>query len=199
MGESSGWRVPKFAIFLVILAVHLALVALLVMKSRTLPAGAASERPIEVMLLPHTKVPRVRAENTRPQLKTDLAIALSPTLLNSSTDSGPGAAHDGRGSPVNWTAEAHRAVRAYEIRRDQPPSAAAAVSSPWDGWWPRRGHHAGDRYKTDSGDWIVWIDANCYQIASWHAGAIAANTNPPRTICPAENGWTDGDKLQADD
>lgn len=188
MDEPSVWKMPKAAVFWAVLAIHLAMVALIIRESRTLRAGAENEHPIEVILIPPAEAPRVRTENVRPEhLSTDVAIGLSPPALISSAESGTGSAPDGRGSAVNWTAEAHRAVRAYEIRRDQPPSAASSVSTPWDGWWPRRGHHAGDRYKTESGDWIVWIDDNCYQIASWHAGAIAANINPPRTICPGEN------------
>lgn len=177
------------AVFLAVLALHLALLALLLRTSRNLNLAPATEQSIEVLLLPPAKVPPVRIENTRPQrLSTDVMIAFAPPALNSPSEPGSSAAPDGRGPAVNWTAEAHRAVRAFEIRRDQPPSAAQSVSSPWDSWWPRhRGHHAGDRYKTDSGDWIVWIDANCYQVASWHAGATVANTSPPQTICPADN------------
>jgi hypothetical protein len=87
---------------------------------------------------------------------------------------------------VNWAAEARRAVEAYEIRRDRPPSNVIAGASR-DEWWPPRGHRAGDRYKTENGDWIVWIDANCYQIASWHPGDPSIGVPPLRTICPGES------------
>jgi hypothetical protein len=51
-----------------------------------------------------------------------------------------------------------------------------------------REHHAGDQMKTASGDWIVWINANCYQIASWHSDAPDFGALSSRTICrnPAE-------------
>ncbi len=189
MGDSNTWRVSKSVVFVVVLALHLALLALLLRASRNLSLVSAAEQSVQVIFLPPVQVPRVRAENARPQrLSTDVAMAFAPPALNSSAESGPSSAPDGRGSAVNWAAEAHRAVRAFEIRRDAPPSPAQSVSSPWDSWWPQhRAHHAGDRYKTESGDWIVWIDANCYQVASWHAGATVANTSPPQTICPAEN------------
>jgi hypothetical protein len=151
------------------------------------------EHSIELMFFPPTKAPMVRAENTRPQhLSTDIAIALAPPVLNSSSQSGPSSAPNGRGPAVNWAAEAHRAVRAFEIRRDQPPNSAISVSSLWDEWWPRE-HHAGDRFKTDSGDWIVWINANCYQVAGWHSNATAFGATPPQTICPAQSGTPRGD------
>jgi hypothetical protein len=171
-------------IFLVVLALHIAILALLVSASRTLRVGVSTEHSIEVMLIPPAKVPQVRAENTRPErLSTNITIALASPVLNSSLQSGASSSPDGRGSPVNWAAEAHRALRAFEIRRDQPPSSAISVSSSLDDWWPGE-HHAGDQFKTDSGDWIVWINANCYQIASWHSNAMGAS--PPRTVCPPQ-------------
>jgi hypothetical protein len=184
MDDANAWGKSRATILFVVLAFHLAIVALLVSASRTLSVGVPTEHSIEVMLIPPTKVPKVRAENTRPErLSTNIAIALAPPVLNSSLQSGASSSPDGHGSAVNWAAEAHRALRAFEIRRDQPPSSAISVSSSLDDWWPGE-HHAGDQFKTDSGDWIVWINANCYQIASWHSNAMGAS--PPRTICPPQ-------------
>jgi hypothetical protein len=181
MDDANARRKSRPIIFLVVLALHLAVLALLVSASRTLSVGVPAAHSIEVLLIPPTKVPKVRAENTRPQrLSTNIAIALAPPVLNSSVQSGASSSPDGHGSAVNWAAEAHRALRAFEIRRDQPPSSAISVSS-LDDWWPGE-HRAGDQFKTDSGDWIVWINANCYQIASWHSNAVGAS--PARTICP---------------
>jgi hypothetical protein len=188
MDEPKAWGTSRSIILFVVLGLHLAMLALLVMASRTRTIGAATERSVEVMVLPPTKAPRVRAENIRPQrLSTNIAIGLAPPEFNSSSQSGPSSAPDGHGSAVNWAAEAHRAVRAFEIRRDHPPNSAVSVSSSWDEWWKRQ-HHAGDQFKTDSGDWIVWVNANCYQVASWHANATVLNSSPPRTVCPAHGG-----------
>jgi hypothetical protein len=165
-----------------VLALHTAILALLVSASRTVSVALPPGHSIEVMLIPPAKkLPRVRAENARPErMSTNIAIALAPPTFNSSTLSGSSSSPDGHGSAVNWAAEAHRALRAFEIRRDQPPSSAISVSSSLDDWW-RGEHHAGDEFKTESGDWIVWINADCYQIAGWHSSAIG--TSPPRTIC----------------
>jgi hypothetical protein len=171
-------------ILLVVLALHLGVIVLLVAASRTRSMLPSTEHSVEVMLIPPAKAPKVRAENTRPErLSTNIAVALAPPALNSSLQSGASSSPDGHGSAVNWAAEAHRALRAFEIRRDQPPSSAISVSSALDDWWPGE-HHAGDQFKTDSGDWIVWVNANCYQIASWHSNAMGAS--PPRTICPPQ-------------
>jgi hypothetical protein len=184
MDDAHVWRKSRPIILFVVLALHLAILALLVAASRTVGIAMPTELSIEVMLIPPAKAPRVRAENTLPErMSTNIAIALAAPVINSSLQSGSSSSPDGHGSAVNWAAEAHRALRAFEIRRDQPPSSALSVSSLLDDWWPGE-HHAGDQFKTDSGDWIVWINANCYQIASWHSNAIGAS--PPRTICPAQ-------------
>jgi hypothetical protein len=67
-----------------------------------------------------------------------------------------------------------------------------SVSSPLDEWWPRD-HHAGDQIKTESGDWIVWINADCYQIASSRSNAATLGAGSARTICPAKRGAPRGD------
>ncbi|MDP8984047.1 MAG: hypothetical protein M3N97_03225 [Pseudomonadota bacterium] len=183
MNEANTWGRSRYIVLFVVLMLHVALLALLVVALRTRNVLASSEGPIEVMFLPPTKVAKVRADNTRPQrVSTDIAIALEPPSLNSSLQSGPGSAPDGRGPAVNWAAEAHRAVRAFEIRRDRPPNSAMSVSPSWDDWWPRE-HQAGDQFKTDSGDWIVWIDANCYQVAGWRSNLPAFGATAPRTVC----------------
>jgi hypothetical protein len=165
------------------LACHAATLVLLLAGSRTLNMAESAEHPIELVVLPPNKPPKVSVENTRPQrLSTDIAVALGPPLLNSSTQSGASSAPDGRGSAVNWIAEAHRAVRAYEIRRDQTSNSALSVSSSLDELGLRE-HHAGDQMKTASGDWIVWINDNCYQVASWRSNATASGTVFPQTIC----------------
>src|ERR1700693_1923670 len=99
MDDANVWRKSRPVILLAVLELHLGVPALLVAASRTVSITVPSEHSIEVMLIPPTKVPRVRAENTRPQrLSTNIAPALAPPVLNSSLDSGPSAAPDGHGS-----------------------------------------------------------------------------------------------------
>jgi hypothetical protein len=93
----------------------------------------------------------------------------------------------GRGAGVDWTAEARRALNAFEIRRHgQPPSNLSVAGEPGNDYWLRQLHHAGDQLKTASGDWIVWTNTECYQIA--RADPITAEptaTSPEVTCVPA--------------
>src|SRR6202166_3280104 len=181
MGESNVWGAQRFVTLFVVLALHLAVFALLMLISPTRMPSAAANDSVELMLFPPPKAPKVRFENARPQrLHADTAITVTLPGLTAPSLSPPSSGTDGNASAVNWAAEAHRAVQAFEIRRNHPPNVAIS-SSPWSDWWPRE-HHAGERYKTESGDWIVWISSSCYQIA--RAGPGAFGSTPPQTVCP---------------
>jgi hypothetical protein len=186
------WGISRSAALAAVLAVHLAMLALLLAASRTQSVAASGDKAILLLQLPpatpRAKALKVHAEHIRPQPRaTAMAIALAPLVLDSASRPGPSTEPDGHGAAVDWAAEAHRALRAFEIRRDQPPNSALSVSSPLEDWW-RREHHPGDQFKTESGDWIVWINANCYQVASWRSDAAALGMPPPPTRCQAQGG-----------
>lgn len=190
MAESNVWGTSRSITLLLVLATHLIAIALLVMGSRTSAVLASAEPPIELMLLSPAAVPKVRIESVRPRrVSADLAVPPAPPAFDAALPAAPPSASDtgnGGGQPVNWAAEAHRAIQAYEIRRDQHVIHTLVGASAWDGWLPKRDHHPGERYRTDAGDWIVWINADCYQVASWHAGAPPQNPAQPQTICVSD-------------
>ena len=170
-------------VFMFVLALHLAALAVLLAYSQTQKSRGADERAIELVALPRVQPPQLKFDHTQVQRwSTNIVVAIAPPLINSSSQSGPGAAPDGRGPAVNWAAEAHRAVRAFEIRGHQTKNSALSVSSSLDETGSRE-HHAGDQLKTSSGDWIVWINANCYQVAGWHSDAPDFTALSPKIIC----------------
>lgn len=172
----------------VVLALHLAILALLLTATRTWRIDSA-QSPIELVFLAPLKTPKATVENARSRhLGTSLAVMPAPPVPNSALQLGSAYAAEGHGSGVNWAAEARRAVRAFEIRENQPTSSYQSVSSSLGEPDPL-GHHAGDQSRTANGDWIVWINANCYQIASLHPGVTALGAFSPQTICrnPDEN------------
>lgn len=179
-------------VFIVVVVMHIGVLALLVAAFRPSVSGEPAAQPIELIFLVPVKPPRVLADNNRPaRLANNIAVATASPVIDGAPQMGVSSAADGHGSGVNWIAEAHRAVRAFEIRNDQTHNSALSVSSALD----ERGfgeHHAGDRSKTESGDWIVWINADCYKIASWHSGA-SSETISPQTICRNKAAAAHGD------
>ena len=193
MHESNVWGAQRFITLFVVLALHWTLLALFLTPSRTPVISDSTIDPVEVMFFPPTKVPKVRFENARLQrLSADTAISITLSGVAAPSLSPLASGTDGDGAAVNWTAEAHRAVQAFEIRRNHPPSVAISGSPSWNDWWPRE-HHAGDRFKTDSGDWIVWISASCYQVATASSGPIGST--PSRIVCLGQPRTVQDDRL----
>lgn len=196
MDESHDWGLPRYLTLFIVLALHVVVLAVLLMAPAPQYRLSLLDQPVELLFLPPPNVPKVRAENSHPQrLSGDTAIWVAPLVLGAASLSptSPSAASAGNGSGVDWQAEARRAVQAFEIRKRQPSSDSSLSGSPAEEhWWPRAHHHAGEQYKTANGDWIVWINASCYQIASSAANA-AIGVMLPQTICPGEYSTARGD------
>jgi hypothetical protein len=203
MVESNRWGPPRYAILLVVFALHAALFAALLMSSRTAGQSAPAEQSVELLSLPPEIPPRVRAQRLPARRLTAMSsiamkqpvldshtLALAPPPTSGSGVAGPGVAGSGvAGSGVDWAAEARRALQAFEIRTHEPPRNDSISSAPKeDNWWPRSPHRAGDEFKTPNGDWIVWINANCYRVAGSRPTADASDTALPHAICIGESG-----------
>ena len=196
MDQSRGWGLSRYVTLFVVLALHLAIFAALLLTSRRGEIAVSENYPIELVYIPPASAPRVRAENAHPKpLKGDTALPIEPLMPGSdgASQAPSAAASNGDGSGVDWRAEARRAVQAYEIRNHEPESSNLVSGSPAeDRWWPRSRHNAGDQYKTANGDWIVWINSSCYQIAIAGGSAYAPGAAGPRTVCPGTSGMPRG-------
>jgi hypothetical protein len=185
--EPRVFKSSRLVTLLVVLGLHLGVIAWLVLGSdSSTVGGVAADAPLELVFLPPIKFPQALADIAHPKhVNVNVGISLVPPSLDSDSSSPPApvSQNGGGGAGVNWTAEARRAVKAFEIRRDEHVIHSALGTSAWDGWPSPGEHHAGDKYRTESGDWVVWIDSNCYQIASWREGAPVRDETPPQTIC----------------
>lgn len=189
--DQSRWGLRRYATLLVVTAAHAAVLWALWMGSRTINTAELANQSVELMYLPPAQMPKIRAENSLPRrLSADTPIPIAAPILES-TATAPSAAasgSNGNGTGVDWRAEARRAVQAFEIRSNRPrseysmPGSAAA-----EVWWPHGRHFAGEQYRTASGDWVVWINASCYQVASAGANALTPGALLPQTICPNES------------
>jgi hypothetical protein len=177
-----NWKeTPRARVLVAVLMLHAALITVMLLAPGIATRSGEPAVPIVLIDLP-VQIPTVRVRLDRPQhITTNVPIAQAPPLLPSSALAGPSSGTDRGESGVDWAAEAYRAIRAFEIRRDQTSNRALSVASSPD-YSPQRAHRAGQRTKTANGDWIVWINADCYQVAAWHAG-LAADPALPETVC----------------
>ena len=191
MIEPKQWTVSRSATLSAVLIAHAALLAALLMMPRMRASPAVQASAVELMLLAPVNPPKAR---TTPaalrRLSGDSAITIavpvpdSPSFPLSSAAASPSM---GDGSGVDWSAEARRALQAFEIRTSQLSSNKSVSGRPEDdNWLPNAQHRPGELLKTASGDWIVWIDANCYEIAT--AGPHEVGAALPETICRRHSG-----------
>jgi len=194
------WGLSRYVILLAVLALHMAVLAVLLLKPRPGNISAPMSHSIELLYLAPATLPKIRSESAPPRrFSGDTAITMAPPVLDSPSTSlsPPTSGSDGSGSGVDWAAEARRALQAFEIRSHQPPANDSVSSSPEENnWWPRARHHAGDQFKTANGDWIVWINSSCYQVASAGGAAYGLGARLPLTVCPDESHTSRGDLFE---
>jgi hypothetical protein len=188
MRESTFWRAPRFIALIAVAALHVALISLLWMAGTMLRVSDLPYVPIELIHIPSAHPLPVRAEAGQPlRLRADIALSPPSPVFNSASPGSISTGAGSRGMGVDWQAEARRAIKAYEIRREHPSDSAVSGKTLADDWWPQQGPHAGERYKTEGGDWIVWIDANCYKVARWHSLDPGSDSAPPDIVCPKKS------------
>jgi hypothetical protein len=174
-----------------VLAVHAALIAALMMTWRPGTLAGSSENTVHLLFLAPVDPPKVRVVANLRRRGGGMAITVAPPVLDSAFPiaAAPGSGTKGEGSGVDWAAEARRALQAFEIRHQQPAANQSVSGGPEEDYWrPVAQHHAGDRYKTANGDWIVWINADCYEIAGAGSSAYAHVAPLTQPICRDQSG-----------
>jgi len=185
--EENPRRAARYLTAAVVLAVHAGLIAVLMMAWRPGRLGAPTENAVQLLYIAPVDPPKVRVVVANlPRRGGGMAVAVAPPAFDApsfTVAAAPGATK-GEGSGVDWAAEARRALQAFEIRNHKPASNQSVSGGPEEDHW-RSGaqHHAGERYKTANGDWIVWVDANCYEIAGAGSGAYAHVAPLTQPVC----------------
>jgi hypothetical protein len=192
MDESTRWGSNRYLTLLAVITVHTALLAWLAAASHT--RGVAANVPsesVQLLFIPPPSLPKVRLQSVQPlRLRSGTPVSVTPPPLDAppspAAEEPPRSGSKDGGSGVDWAAEERRALRAFEIRSHQPAinNSVSRRSPAEQPWWPA--HRPGERYKTAEGNWIVWINSSCYQVAT--SSLSTSGSGPqPRTICPPED------------
>jgi hypothetical protein len=193
MNETHRWGAPRYVILAVVLMLHaVLLVALLTMlQARNRTNGAVNS--LELVFLAPVIPPKPRTVDAGlHRLGGDISVVIAPPVpgFSSAMISAPGLlSPNGGESGVDWAAEARRALQAFEIRSHLAAGTKSVSARPEeDNWMPNSQHRAGEQFKMANGDWIVWIDANCYAVASAGPSASAAGQKLPEIVCRNRSG-----------
>jgi hypothetical protein len=167
MDDRKTWRPSRYGVLLVVLAFHVITIAFLIASSKTLRLLLPTAMFIEVASLPPAAAQRVRTdtspspplEMTRVTPSIDATLSLSPELVP---------ALGTFGVPIDWVDQAHTVADSIVANNDARESPMAPdLTAPQKSIFPAPpAHHAGEQHRLDTGEWVVFISDNCFQISS---------------------------------
>jgi hypothetical protein len=165
--DSKAWRPARYGVFLVVLAFHVTMLVFLIASSKTVRLLMPTVTLIEVPFLPPATAQRVRTDTspsppldmTRVTPSVDATLSLSPELVP---------AVGTFGVPIDWADQAHTVADSIVANTDARESQLTPdLTAPQKSIFPEPpAHHAGEQHRLDTGEWIVFISDNCYQISS---------------------------------
>jgi hypothetical protein len=93
---------------------------------------------------------------------------------------------------IDWAAEARRA--APGVTAPQKFREFGRIADAGSRQGPRRSappHEAGEQYRDEFGEWIVWVSDRCYLVSDTPTlgmPQVLARSLPSRTVCQADSG-----------
>lgn len=166
MEDRNAWRPSRYGVFLAVLALHATIVAILIASSKTLRILLPTETLIEVVFPPPAAAQKVRADispnppvdRTRLTPSVDAILSLSPELVP---------ALGTFGAPIDLADQTHTVADSIVANTDAREGRLAPETTPRKSIFPEPpAHHAGEQHRLDTGEWMVFVSDNCYQISS---------------------------------
>lgn len=207
--QASSARGRRALVIALVLALHAALLSLLLVSSRIPGARLAGERAPSMVWL---HFPDERRSRLGPFPEAPALRRIAPVRPHEH-DAAP-LAFPGFAAPaqvetvprVDWWSEARRVV--HDIAAAQATGAAAgsaresqASSGSAGGIWSEPpAHHAGEQYRTETGERIYWVSDRCYLVSEPPASAVAdflTVPRAPRTVCPGSSDTARGDLFKS--
>jgi hypothetical protein len=163
-----------------VIAIHLLLLVTFLLGSVSRRASVRPLGAITALILVPAPASRRRLVDTR-QTRLPHAVAAPAIMPLPLPDVTPELwAPDLEPAPTDWAAAAQGAASrlaapgtgtAIGVMPGQPDQSVRNPKS----WWPVPEHHAGEQYRLDTGEWIVWVSDTCF-----------FTTDPPHSEPPDE-------------
>jgi hypothetical protein len=189
VGGPNTWSVRRPIAFAAVVAFHVGLLIVLTIALRT---GVRRSAPVDLtttfISLPSPTPPAVNRPPP-PILTSSAPISpVEPPALPPPRIS----VQSGADTSIDWDSEARRAAGAAM----GPPHPREFGRTPEAPSWlgptrPPTGHQAGEQYRSDTGDWIVWVSDRCYIVSGvppLGAPDVLARSIPTRTVCEGDSG-----------
>jgi len=201
MGDGRTSWSPRYVAVVVVAALHVVLVTVLIGGSRIRLRSPTSET-VTTTLVSLPNAPATIPAVPTPELQLAPLAPLTPVVPQAPSITYPSA--DNVPSTVDWQAEEQKAAAAITGLKEVPaePEDRRRTSSSHGPrpWFPPPAHHAGEEYKTITGDSIVWINDKCYVRSSapmLGVPDIIARGMLSATFCQDSSGAARGDLFEA--
>ena len=164
MKERQRWGISRYAAFLGVLALHVAVLTGLIIAAKTHLSKGPAVIPIELLFVPPNAAPTTPPPPTVAERRKKVSTVPVPQPPEVLTVITPDSTSAVAGPRIDWSQEAHDV--AARIAEDTSALEAAkhpALSnSPFAAPPP---HQKGDQIPTADGRWMVFVSEDCYQLS----------------------------------
>jgi hypothetical protein len=182
MGGSAAWKLRRGAVLAAVATLHVALLLVLLAAMRTEHPEADGDFASVLLPLAQTPLPAAPTPSRR-RLQSGPPRMASPAAAEATSASAVAPATTPEA--VDWSEQARRAAAAVTAGpkfRSLGHPAGIAPDAPRQ----RPAHQAGDQYRLETGEWIVWVSPRCYIVSAPKPlglpGAVMRGT-PSSTVC----------------
>jgi hypothetical protein len=173
--------------FAAVVALHAGLV--IVMGALRTPTSPASTGFVSALIFLTAPLPPVAPANRRRPQPPDESSSVAPIEAPTAFPPMMGWPLDADNA-IDWAAEARRA--AAGVTASQKFREFGRVAGAGSGQGPRRSapaHEAGEQYRDEFGEWIVWVSDRCYLVSDTPTlglPQVLARSIPARTVCQGD-------------
>jgi hypothetical protein len=162
--EQQRWGRSRYAALLGVLALHLAVLTILLIAAKTRTRTTPAAIPIELLVLPQNAAPSAPPPPTVAGRHKKVSASPQPPPPDALTITTPNPSSGTAGPSIDWSQEAHNvaaniASRAPALDETKP---SALSNSPFA---EPPAHHKGEQIPTADGRWMVFVSDKCYQLS----------------------------------
>jgi hypothetical protein len=189
MGGPGTWSVRRGVAFAAVVALHAGLVITLTLALRPPTRSSSQGNFVSTLIFLSTPVPPAASARRRSQIATGIAPLAPVEPLNV-----PPPQIDfpiGADTSIDWSAEARRAATAVTSAPNFREFGRSPKADLQQGAHPAAAHTAGEQYRDEDGEWIVWVSDRCYIVSGippLGLPDILAHSIPTRSVCQGDSG-----------
>jgi hypothetical protein len=182
MERSTEWGRSRWVALACVIALHVAVIVVL--------ARLHVRHSVEPLYLPLLILPSITRPVEPPADRHSSKRNARALPLSTDVPAATSVIASVQQAPIDWAEEAKRAAIALDTRSTTTPAPLASGVPDTNSWFPQPAHRAGDQYRQETGEWIVWISDKCYQVSGSSlliVPELFSKAMLPKTVCPSNS------------